>query len=161
MPEPREQTEKRKPFQYSLRSLFVVTTLLAVWLGLWKLSPLLGVAFFAVPFFSLPSLLFYFRGRWLMRNGWPRAGIACLANGLVVAIIPILVSGLVQVPGLERITGNPNWIFFTFLILPIPMLLIWELVPLLTDPNPYEERKQADATRKASERTNAPRKDQR
>ena len=58
MPEPQEEAGERKPFQFSLRSLFVVTTVVALWLGLAKMYPRPAfVSFVALlvflPFFSL------------------------------------------------------------------------------------------------------------
>ncbi len=83
MTEPKEEAAERKPFQYSLRSLFVVTTIAAVLLGLAKMYPRPAFVSFIALLVFLP---FFVCGGWLIRNDERLAGIGCLGSGLLMVL---------------------------------------------------------------------------
>jgi peptidoglycan/LPS O-acetylase OafA/YrhL len=78
-------------FQFGLRSLFVLTTGLAMWLGLARLNPALAIT---LAFATVVFLPFFFLGRWLMRNGQTRTGIGCLGSILAILAPWVIVVGL-------------------------------------------------------------------
>ena len=51
-----EKLAPRKPFQYSLRSLFVITAIVALFLGLVKWQPMIAAAVFFLGYFNVSRL---------------------------------------------------------------------------------------------------------
>jgi hypothetical protein len=110
-----DEPAPRKPIQYSIRSLFVITTLVALWLSSAKMFPNMEVAILAAPVIALPLVPYLFIARWLIRRGSRRIGIACVVNGLLLVIPPLALSTVLEVRGVESNYPRENSLICLFM----------------------------------------------
>ncbi len=112
-----EEPAPPKPFQYSLRSLFVITTVLAVLLGLAKMFPHQVIpALVAFVIF----LLYFFVARRLLLNGQRAVGIAAAITASLILLTWCKITFLVDKPVEWDVCGlmsvgvfsSPIWLFY-------------------------------------------------
>jgi hypothetical protein len=94
-PEGPETQTGRKPFQFGLGSLFVVTTISAVLLGVAKMYPRWGISSLIAYVVFLPA---FFVGRSLLKDGQRVSGLGCMAGVLTVLIPGIAISVIFNDP---------------------------------------------------------------
>ena len=98
MTKPSEEAPISRPFQYSLKSLLVITTVFAVLLGLAKSSPrgIPGLISFMVllPLFT-PFVL---HARWLLRNGQTVIGLGIALSGWLILLTWFAIPFVAAVP---------------------------------------------------------------
>jgi Na+/melibiose symporter-like transporter len=146
-----DETKTGKPFQFSLRSLFAVTTLLAVWLGLAKWSPEWSV-FVLLPIFGA-SLYWYVK--WLLEKKRSLPALGCLFSLLLVAIPVLLFPVIEDIHDKDGVATLESMLCAVIAtgVVSLPFAA-YALIEIMADRQ--DQREKAEAARRESDQSSTP-----
>ncbi len=128
LPETPETPTGRERFQFGLRSLFLVTTIVALWLGVAKLFPRPRTAAIVA---LLVFLHVYFIWRWIIREGHRTIGIGCIGSFMLV-VIPLFALGVIDIQSSMALDSAVRWSLWGLIVAGLISAIIWFIIWIIS-----------------------------